>query len=143
MTLCSICVYGKNICVLSRLAQLLYCFFFHHSELIVNINEDKVGTATLLSELDGADLIIALVSPKFLKDGDMIEALQVAINRQRYDECTRLYPVLLNSSLSEFCGGITEVGNQTAAEYKRYCELLLYELSYDDPIWSSQTLGMC
>jgi len=100
--------------------------------LSARVNDDKEDTASLLSKLDKADLIVALLSPKFLLDPDLIEALQVAINRQRYDKHTRLYPVLLSSTLPP--------STPTSEDYKRYCELLMYELSYEDPIWSSLTL---
>lgn len=106
----------------------------HITGLSARVNDDKEDTASLLSKLDKADLIVALLSPKFLLDPDLIEALQVAINRQRYDKHTRLYPVLLSSTLPP--------STPTSEDYKRYCELLMYELSYEDPIWSSLTLGM-
>ena len=41
-------------------------------------------TATNVRKLDNATLIVALISTSFLENSDLIEELQVAINRQRY-----------------------------------------------------------
>lgn len=52
----------------------------------MRLSHEEKDTALVLSQLDEADIIVALISPDFLCDGDLIESLQVAINRQRYGE---------------------------------------------------------
>ncbi|XP_067949934.1 uncharacterized protein [Watersipora subatra] len=94
-----------------------------YKEFRVELSADY-DTATNVKKLDEATLIVVLVSASLLQDSDLIEELQVAINRQRYGDCTRLYPVLLGSSL-----GIS------LKHYHVYCELLLYEVCLTDPIW--------
>ncbi|KAF6028331.1 hypothetical protein EB796_013356 [Bugula neritina] len=50
------------------------------------LNIESKDTAAVLKKLDEADTIVVLMSPNFLKDLDVIEGLQVAINRQRLGE---------------------------------------------------------
>jgi len=50
------------------------------------LNIESKDTAAVLKKLDEADMIVVLMSPNFLKDLDVIEGLQVAINRQRLGE---------------------------------------------------------
>ena len=52
-------------------------------EFRVELSADY-DTATNVKKLDEATLIVVLVSASLLQDSDLIEELQVAINRQRY-----------------------------------------------------------
>ena len=53
-------------------------------------------TATNVRKLDNATLIVALISTSFLENSDLIEELQVAINRQRYGMDCAIFKIRLD-----------------------------------------------
>lgn len=70
------------LCYVNYMCQLISGHFAGFEQ--VRLSLDEVDTAAVLARLDQAEIIVALISVHFLQNHDLIELLQVAINRQRY-----------------------------------------------------------
>ena len=52
----------------------------------MEVSGDSADPAAVMMRLDKADLIVALISIDFIRNKDLVDQLQVAINRHRYSE---------------------------------------------------------